>query len=90
MEVYIDTGDAESNKGLFDELFRQRDGIEAAVGGKLEWDRLDRKRACRISLYFHDGIRISDEDRWPEAREWIISALGKMRDAFTPELDALD
>ena len=90
VEVYIDTGDAESNKGLFDELFRQRDGIEAAVGGKLEWDRLDRKRACRISLYFHDGIRISDEDRWPEAREWIISALGKMRDAFTPELDALD
>lgn len=88
-EAYIDTGDIETTKGLFDKLFLQKARIEDSVGTSLEWDRIDGKRGSRISLYFPETIRISEEERWPEAREWLIDAMGKMRDAFAPELDAL-
>lgn len=88
-EAYIDTGEVETTKELFDKLSLQKARIEDAVGERLEWDPIDGKKGSRISLYFQDTIRISEEERWPEAREWLIDALGNLRDAFTPELDAL-
>lgn len=81
--------DAGRAEGLFDLLLRQKARIEKAVGGSLDWDSLDDKRGSRISFYFPETMRIDEEERWPEAREWLLDALGRMRDAFTPELDAL-
>ena len=89
VEVYIDTRDTETTKDLFDKLFLKKQQIEEAVGKTLEWDRLDSSRAARISLYFPSDITIDEEERWPEAREWLIDTMNKMRDAFAPELDAL-
>ena len=97
-EAYIDTGGAKTTKwprdagraeGLFDLLLRQQARIEKAVGDSLDWDPLDDKRGSRVSIYFPETMRIGEEERWPEAREWLLDALGRMRDAFTPELDAL-
>ena len=92
-EAYIDTGDAETTKAAFDDLYHRKGQIEKAVGEDLEWDRLDDKdkdkRASRISLYFPDEIRFTDEERWPEARSWLIEAMGRMRDAFNPALQEL-
>lgn len=88
-EVYIDTKDAETNKDFFDELHRAKARIEEAVGESLDWERLDDKRASRISLYFPETIRVSEEERWPEAREWLVEAMGRMRNAFAPEIDSL-
>ena len=87
--MYIDTRDTETTKDLFDKLFLKKQQIEEAVGKTLEWDRLDSSRATRISLYFPSDITIDEEERWPEAREWLIDTMNKMRDAFAPELDAL-
>ena len=88
-EMYIDGGDRETTKGVFDALLKRREHIEQAVGEALDWDRLDNKQASRISLYFLDRIRVTDEERWPEARDWLIQAMGRMRAAFDPVLDEL-
>ena len=88
-EAYIDTGDAETTKKAFDDLWGLKQQIEQAVGEELEWDPLDDGRASRISLYFPDDIRIADEDRWPEARAWLVQAMGKMRAAFDPVIKEL-
>ena len=56
------------------------------VGEELEWNRMDDERGSRVSLYFPDEIRITDEDRWPEARDWLVQAMGKMRSAFDPAI----
>ena len=88
-EAYIDTGDVETTKGAFDGLQEKRQQIERAVGEELDWDRLDDKRAARVSLYFPGEIRVADEERWPEARAWLIQAMGKMRAAFDPILPEL-
>ena len=82
-DVYIKT------EALFDGLLRQKERIEEAVGESLVWERLDDSPSSRISLYFPGTMRISEEERWPEARAWLVDSLGKLRDAFTPELDAL-
>jgi len=35
---YIDTGSAEDNQAVFDDLHSHRDEIEAAYGGDLSWE----------------------------------------------------
>ena len=88
-DAYIDTRDAETTKAAFDDLHRRKEQIEKSVGETLEWSRLDNKRASRISLYFPDEIRVTDEERWPDARSWFVEAMGRMRDAFNPALQEL-
>ena len=88
-EAYIDTGDAETTKAAFDDLHHRKQQIEEAVGENLEWNRLDDRRASRVSLYFPEEIRVTDEERWPEARDWLVEAIGRMRDAFNPALQEL-
>ncbi len=88
-EAYIDAGDQESTKAAFDGLYRQKDRIEGKVGEELEWDRRDHTQASRISLYYPDEIQVTDEERWPDARSWLVEAMGKMRGAFNPVLREL-
>ena len=90
-EAYIDTGDKEATKEAFDKLHDRKQQIERAVGEDLEWNRMDDrdKRASRVSLYFPGEIRITDEGRWPEARDWLVQAMGKMRAAFDPVIQEL-
>ena len=64
--------------------------IEEIVGESLDWDRIDDKRASRVSLYFPEEIRVADEKRWPEAWDWLIEAMGKMRSAFNPVIQDLE
>ena len=90
-------GEAKTNKKVFNKLHRRKKRIEATVGECLVWERLDNiddsgayviKRSS-ISLYFGGFIQITDEERWLEARKWLIDALGRMRDAFNPVLKEL-
>nr|WP_249784557.1 DUF4268 domain-containing protein [Bradyrhizobium sp. IC3195] len=48
VELYIDRGEKQENKEIFDELQSQRSAIEATFKGPLSWERLDDKRASRI------------------------------------------
>ena len=88
-ETYIDTGDTETTKAAFDDLHLRKQQIEEAVGENLEWDRIDDRRRSRVSLYFPEEIRVTDEERWPEALPWLVEAMGRMRDAFNPALQEL-
>ena len=88
-EACIETGDSETTKEAFDLLLEKKARIEQSVGEVLDWDRLDNSKRSRISLYFPGEIKIADEERWPEARDWLIQAMGKMRAAFDPVLQEL-
>ena len=55
VELYIDFWEQEKNKAMFDHLFGQRQEIEAVLGRPLEWERLDNKRASRVSLKLDGG-----------------------------------
>jgi len=48
VELYIDRGDAEENKSIFDTIQGSKDTIEAEFGEPLQWQRLEGKRAGSI------------------------------------------
>lgn len=57
------------NKWLFDRLYMQREAIEAAFGAPLEWQRLEDKKACRIT--FAKDFDGYDKANWPEMIRWL-------------------
>lgn len=85
-ELYIDVGDQEENKALFDELFSRREAIEETAGEALGWERLDDRKASRVSLYCPVEAAVTEEQLWSEVRPWLVDALGTMRRALGPYL----
>lgn len=56
LEFYIDTGDAHKNISIFDTLESNRSSIQGVIGPTIEWERLDRRRACRIAVYTEGSV----------------------------------
>jgi hypothetical protein len=82
-ELAIDVGDATRNKEIFDSLYSKRDEIEQRTG-TLEWERLDQRRASRISL-IRPNTNIETADTQAEdMRGWLVQALLKMKAVFGP------
>jgi len=74
VELFIDLGDAEQNKAVFDSFFAERQAIESDFGGALSWERLDDRRASRIAAYEPGSI-----EEGPETLDRLAdNALGLM------------
>lgn len=86
-EVYIDGGDSDENKSLFDYLVLHKDAIEAESGISFEWDRLDDKRACRIASS-RNGSILSDSQTLEDIRIFFIDQLVKIRKVFPLHIQA--
>ena len=84
-EFYIDQHNEEKNKSLFDSIYQDREFIESKFGEKLEWERLDEKRACRIAIYREGSIE-DDPEKLKEIREWSIEKLLKFKEVFHPNM----
>ena len=88
VELYVDSGEKESNEQLFDGLMKKRESLERELGESLEWERLDEKRACRISAV-RPGSIDDDEKTLEEIRDWMIDRLLKFKEVFGPRLAEL-
>ena len=88
-ELYIDRGDTEENKRIFDCLFAQKEEIERRFGGTLSWERLDTKRACRIKHIVDRGGYRSAEQEWPKIQSEMVATMTRLEGALKPALDAL-
>jgi len=89
-ELYIDTGDKEKNKKIFDILFSKHKDIEHDFGSELLWERLDDKRASRIRYDISMGGLNSGEDKWPAIQDAMIDALARLHKALKPHIDSLE
>lgn len=85
VELYIDIGDAEKNKAVFDIIIKNKDTIEREFGETLSWERLDTKRSSRIAIY-RDGSIDMDTESLNEIRKWSISKLLQMKKIFKDKL----
>lgn len=83
-ELYIDRGDKEENKLIFDRLFTLKDQIESDFGDHLEWERLDDKRACRIK--FETAANIFDMEQWPTMTSFMTDAMCRLEIAIKQPL----
>jgi hypothetical protein len=75
-ELYIDRGDREENKFIFDELYKIKEEIEHDFGGPLVWERLDDKRACRIKSEIEGNI--FEEESWDELISEMVDRMARM------------
>lgn len=80
-EIYIDQGDQDANKSMFDWLEQDKEPIEDKFGGELEWERLDDRRASRIAIYRPGSIDDGDAELI-EYRSWIVEMLLKFKSVF--------
>jgi hypothetical protein len=88
VELYIDFDQSEGgagNKAVFDALHAQREAVEAAYGGPLEWERLDDGRASRISASVLGG-GWKDEPSWPTFQDTMVDAMVKFDAVLRPRL----
>lgn len=88
VEIYIDKGSKEVNKAIYDKLFASKEDIEKSHGGVLYWQRLDDKRASRISSELNSAS-VRDETSWPSLQESLVEMMIRFEKALRPFLDDL-
>lgn len=88
VELYIDTGDKERNKRIFDNLYARRSEIEGETHAALEWQRLNDKRASRLRLLIGQG-GMRDEARWPAIQDTMVETMDSFSRALRPHIQGL-
>jgi hypothetical protein len=86
VELYIDVGDADENKRIFDSFFARKEEIEEKFGAPLDWQRMEEKRGSRIR-YLIEGYGLEDEEHWSDLQNQLIDAMIRLSDAFRPEIN---
>ena len=79
-EIWIETWISD-NKDLYDYLESQKEVIEKELGYSLNWERLDDKKASRISI--SKKIDINKEENWDEAIDWHLEKAVEFYNVFS-------
>jgi hypothetical protein len=80
-ELYIDIGSKVGNKAAFDYLHLQREYIDSKLQ-QIDWERLDNRNACRISIAMPNTSIDEAAARGSEMRAWLIEKLLALKEAF--------
>jgi CBS domain-containing protein len=89
VELYIDSGNQEQNKRVFDLLYNQKEKIEERVGKPIEWERINSKRASRIAVY-HDGNINDSDQKLLQLQSWATVTMEDFYSAILqPALDSI-
>ena len=88
VELYIECGEKDINEARFDSLEKERDEIEAEIGGSWSWQRLDNRRACRLGTYVCGSI-LDSQQKLVEIQDWMVETLHKFKRVFEPRLEEL-
>ena len=82
VELCIARPTKEECKFIFDEFYKHQHDIESQFGGSLDWQRLDSRKSCRISLTKEfDGY---NSEMWTTIIAWMIQNISQLEYAFKP------
>lgn len=85
VQLYIDTGQSDTNLEIFDYLFNKKDTIESNFGDSLVWQRLEGKKPSRIK--YEMPINCYDKEEWNNAIEFMVDNMIKFEKAMQSILD---
>jgi hypothetical protein len=92
VELYFSN---DPNKEIIDAMAKYKDQIQAAFNGKIEWERLENKKASRIKFEMTkdevtqlDG-KYSDENCWDDLINWYVISMDKFYKTLNPYLDKI-
>jgi hypothetical protein len=89
VELYIDAGSKEANEALFDRLMVHTAAIEESFGHPLHWEKLENKRASRISYDLNKGGLGLPESEWPVLQQAMVETMMRLEAALTPAMNGL-
>jgi hypothetical protein len=91
VELYIDKDkeDGAENKRIFDQLANSKSEIENIFGSELNWERLDSKRASRISKYFEIGGYKDNKEKWENVSEIMVNNMIRLEKALSPFIEKI-
>ena len=88
IELYINSGDKDNNKAIFDSLFAKKNHIESEFGQALVWERLDDKITARIK-YELTGVSIFNEEDWNKMIAFMVQVVPKFEAVFKKPIQEL-
>ncbi|SDP11334.1 protein of unknown function [Klenkia soli] len=80
-ELYFGHSDGVENDRIYQRLARRAAEFETAFGGRLVWDPLPGKKACRVEAPQITG-EVDDTERWPEFLDWMVDTQSRLRSAL--------
>lgn len=81
-EIYIDRGDFDINKRIFDYLIKNKEKLEISFGFELTWERLDDKRASRIK-YELNTVNVFNKEDWDSMIDFMTDGMIRMEKTFS-------
>lgn len=87
-ELYIDVGNRDLNRSIFDRLRQHTSEIEKEFGEKLEWDATESRRACSVGTYLAGKID-DPAEALDTVLKWAIDRLVRFKKVFSPRLPGI-
>ena len=78
--IYMSRSSAHENKFLFDFLYEYKEQITKTFGANLNWERLDDKKASRIS--FRKKVDGYDKSQWDNYIQWHLDHMILLEKSF--------
>ncbi len=80
-EIFINRGEKDENKKIFDFFFSLKKTIEKGFGDKLIWERMEDNVTSRIK-YQLDKVDVSNEKDWEKMNAFLIDGVVRMHNVF--------
>lgn len=87
VEFYMSRPQAETNQLVFDQLFAQKEQIEAAFGAELEWQPLPNRKACRIQ--YSRAVDGYNKDNWADMIKWLVEHMTRLEAALSAPIGVI-
>ncbi|MCX6740819.1 MAG: DUF4268 domain-containing protein, partial [Candidatus Parcubacteria bacterium] len=88
VEIYINRGDRDDNKQIFDYFYHEKESIEKEFGSPLIWERMEDKVTSRIK-YQLDGVNAFEKEDWVKINQFLIDATIRMEKIFKKQVEGL-
>lgn len=88
-EIYINRGDKNVNKDIYDIFERDKEQIEQETGLQFTWERMDDKVTSRIKRQ-NDNLSVYRKEDYPEMISFLLENLKKMQPVFEKRVQNLD
>jgi len=87
VEVYIDNGNYDWNKNIFDYLYKHKSDIETELGSSLEWLRSENYRGSAIEFIINRNS-LRDKEFWIGTQDALLDNTLKLIAVFRPLLQS--
>ena len=88
IELYINCGDKNNNKVIFDSLYAKKDKIESEFGEGLTWERLDENVTARIKFQLNN-VSIFNEEDWGKMIDFMVDVVPRFERAFKKSIQGV-